>query len=1032
MAILGRTLTVLACASLVSLGACVTPVFAQAIHEGKLTGTVAGSDAAVLPGATVEISSPSLMRTRSAATSGTGTYVFLNLPIGRYTVTASLAGFKTIVRENIDVSADATVTLDFVLPVGAVTETVKVTAEGPIVDTKSSMVDSRIDQALLTRIPTSRDAFLDLALTTPGMGEGSGAPTQSTEFQSPTAYGSSTNENVFLINGVNTTNPEAGSFGSLVNVNYDAVEEVRVVALGSKAEYGSFSGAAIDVVTKSGSNAFHGTGAFYSLLGSPSSNQPGPNDNLGAPWLYVGEGEQLAGDTKKDWEGSATIGGPIKKDSLWFFGAYNYLRSSTLPPRWSLQSESWNNYGDAKVSAVPSKNHLIWGSYHYENNDGNGWSWGSEPAWDTSMTYGTKTKNHTAAAQWQWSPSGATAASAKFLGFWKDDQPYLPSDRLPHPGYINWWKWADYGIGGAFPYLDAQKANRQTIQADVSHYADGFLGSHDIKFGVQYTKGRGNRLEGYFQNYANFLYPYRWTQNVSEMQEWYGDTGLLFYNNKYITNPFLTVRTADSTGLFVDDRWSLNKRTTIDLGLRFDHMTTKYGTGKVYDLLTSPDQVGGGLQVLRDRASTPNIFDFKTWSPRIGLSYALTDDGKTVARAAYGRYYLPLSIEFLRRFGPDAPETTLVTQIFEVGPWSEVDTNGDGVIDVQETRDAARKVAGLTPLSEESRQNDSSWTLNVADNVKDQHTDEVTLNVEREIARNMSISGTYVYKHTSDIFANIPINRNTGQQWEYERIPFDTLAGQHVMLYSVVQKDYNGDGVVNGDDIAWIGDNTTYQVQNMPTFDGIKPKRDYHALQFVWKKRYADRWQALGSFVYSTSSGIGRRSFREDFNVEGPMFYDDNWMGTLNYTINNLTGLLPFTPKYEFKLSGSYTIPRVEIDLGARFRTHSGRPFWQQESYPTLTQFGGPPDGVVDPGGLPQIVAVDPKNPGYFPTLTLLDLHFEKRFKFGKEQSVRFIVDGFNIFNSFTPTDADPLNEFGKVTSIPQSRRFRFGARYEF
>ena len=148
----------------------------------------------------------------------------------------------------------------------------------------------------------------------------------------------------------------------------------------------------------------------------------------------------------------------------------------------------------------------------------------------------------------------------------------------------------------------------------------------------------------------------------------------------------------------------------------------------------------------------------------------------------------------------------------------------------------------------------------------------------------------------------------------------------------------------------------------MPTFDGVKPKRDYQALQFVWKKRYADRWQALGSFVYSTSSGIGRRSFRQDFNVEGPMFYDDNWMGTLNYTINNLTGLLPFTPQYEFKLSGSYTIPKVDIDVGGRFRTHSGRPFWQQESYPQLTQFGGPDNGVVDPGGLPQIVAVDPKN----------------------------------------------------------------------
>ena len=123
------------------------------------------------------------------------------------------------------------------------------------------------------------------------MSAGSGAPTQTTEFQSPTAYSSATNENVFLINGVDATNPRAGSFGSLVNVNYDAVEEVRIVALGSRAEYGSFSGAAIDVLTKSGSNAYHGSAAFYSKLGSVADNQPAPGEDLGADFLHVGEGD---------------------------------------------------------------------------------------------------------------------------------------------------------------------------------------------------------------------------------------------------------------------------------------------------------------------------------------------------------------------------------------------------------------------------------------------------------------------------------------------------------------------------------------------------------------------------------------------------------------------------------------------------------------------------------------------------------------------------------------------------------------------
>jgi hypothetical protein len=1017
------------CFSLALAGLSAGTAYAQSIQEGKITGTVLSEDKLALPGATIEITSPALITgTRSVPTSTKGAYVFLNLPPGKYKLTASSSGFKTVTRDNIDVSAGGSVTLDLTLPVGTVQETIVVTG-GSIIDTKTSTIETRFDSELLEKLPTSRDAFYDLSLTAPGMFDSA----SSVFLPSPTAYGSATNENVFLINGVNATSPRAGSFGSLVNVNYDAVEEVRIVATGSKAEYGSFSGAAIDVLTKSGGNEFHGSGAFYSKLGTPSKNQPGLGEKFGTDFLFVGEGEDLSGETKKDWEGSATLGGPIVKDKLWFFGAFNYLRTAGLRPRWSLQEESKGRYADAKISAAPFTNHRAWASYHYENNDGSGWSWGSEPQWDTTMTYGAATVNHTPSAQWQWFPNNKTTASAKYLGFWTDDKPHVPTDAPDHPGYINWWKWADYGINGAFPYVEAQKSSRQTFQADLSHFADAFLGQHDIKFGVQYTKGRGNWQGGYFQNYVNFLYPYRWTQSVHYMQSWYGDTGLLFYNNKETLNPFLTVRTADSRGAFLDDQWSPTRRLTINLGLRYDQMTTKYGTGKVYDFVTSPEGINGPPPTIRDRASTGNVFDFKTWAPRVGLSYMLTGDGKTVARAAYGRYYQPISVETLRRFGPDMPLLQRTTQIFQVGPWSSVDTNGDGEIDTIETRNAARRVHGLTPIRTQTSSADPSWTLSVADDLKNQYTDQITLNLEREIARNFSVSAAYIYKHAANLFANIPINEVTGQEWEYERIPFTTSSGRQVMLYSVVFKDYNGDGVVDGQDVAWVGDNGSHRVQNMPTFDGVTPKRDYHGFQLVFNKRYSDRWQALASFLYSKSDGLSRRSFRQDFNAEGPMFFDDNWMGTLNYSINNLDGPLPFTPRYELKVSGSVKIPTLEVDLGARYRMHSGRAAWRLDDYPVHSEFGSPPGGVIDPGGLPQIVGVDPNDPDYLPHQHILDMHLERAFKVGGGQRrVHLVVDGFNLLNSSTPTDMDVHFEYGKVTSIPSSRRFRGGVRFEF
>jgi len=1033
---LGRASLTAMCLSLLLVGVSVRSVRAQAILEGKVTGTVTSEDGVPLPGAAVEISSPALLGVkRSATTSARGTYVFLNLPPGKYRVTANRDAFKTVIQENIDVTAASVLTVDMTLPVGTVEERVTVTAEGPIVDTKTSTIDSKFDRDLLEKLPTSRDAFLDLALTTPGMAPGSGAPSSTTEFQSPTAYSSATNENVFLINGVDATNPRAGSFGSLVNVNYDTVEEVRIVALGSRAEYGSFSGAAIDVLTKSGSNSMHGSAAFYSKLGSVADNQPASGEDLGADFLHVNEGDLLASDITKDWEASGTVGGPIVKDKLWFFGAFDYNRGTSLPPLSSVTSEGWGRYADLKLSAAPFKDHRAFVAYHYENNDFTGGSWGSLPGWDPSMTYGSNTKNNTVSAQWQWFGGPKTTVSAKWLGFWTDDTPNIPADAPSHPGYINWWKWTDaygsYGINGAFPYVEAYHSSRNTVQGDLSHYAEGFLGEHDLKFGVQYTKGRSNSQGGYFQNYVNFLYPYRWTQSVQYMQSWYGDTGLRFYNQKDTINPSLTVRTGDSMGLFFDDQWTPNRRLTINLGLRFDHMSAKYGVGKVYDFPSSPDGFDN-LTALRDRASTDNVFNFKTWSPRVGVSYQLTEDGKTVARASYGRYYAPLTAEFLRRFGPDMPPVSRTYQTYEVGPWSSVDTNGDGTIDSWETLAAARMIYGMTPLSEEQQTIDYSWTLNTDPNMKDQHTDQFTVNLERELVKNFSVGATYIYKHTADLFANIPINRETGQEWEYERVPFTTSAGQNVQLYSVVLKDYDGNGVVDSDDVAWVGNNGTSRVQNLPSFDGKTPTRDYHGAQLVFRKRMSDRWQALASVLYSSSTGMGRRSLRQDFNVEGPMFYDDNWMGSLNQTINNLEGPLPFTPKWEFKVSGSYTVPKIEVDLGARLRFMTGRPMWMLEGYPQHTQFGDPEGGVIDTGGS-YIVAVDPNTPDYLPNLGILDLHLEKAIKLGRGQQIQLVVDGFNVFNTNTATGMNVAAEgYGRITNIPQGRRFRGGLRFQF
>ncbi len=1007
---------------------------AQSIQTGKLTGTIADEGGEPIPGVQVELTSEALISgKRLTTTSESGTYIFLNLPIGTYRVTASGPNFATMVRDNVDMSADTVVTIDFTMQMGQIEESITVSAEGEIVDTKNSVVNTAFNEEMIDRIPTARDAWYDLTLTAPGMFD---TGRDSSWLPSPTAYGSGTNENAFLVNGVNATSPRGGGFGSLVNVNYDTVEEVRIVALGAKAEYGSATGVAVDVLTKSGSNTYHGEASVYSQLGDPDDNSPDAGDDLGEEWLNLDPSTSLIGRTERDREFSFTVGGPIAKDRVWFFGGVNLLGKDTKEPLWPVLLQNNDQYYDFKVSAVPTENHEAWFSYHFERNDNEGATWGNAVPWDSSLTYGADTKNDTISTQWQWLPNAKSIVTAKYLGFWTAAHPFIPDNAPDNSGYINWWKWKEFGVNGHFPYIESNNAERHTIQADMTQYVEDFLGQQDIKFGVQFTTGSGNDLGGYFGGYANFAYPYRYTQSVQYAGEWYGDTGMKWFVDETHTPPFETARSFKQTGFFIDDQWSVNSRLTLNLGLRFDNMNNQYGTGKVF---VQPDSIHfdiDQLEVARDRQGTENVYEFNDWSPRIGAAYDVTGDGKTVIRGNYGRYYAPVGLENLRRLGPDLPLRDIRRLIYEI-PWDVVDVDHDGFVDPDEVTNTARLLTGFSPISETWRTSDASWEAQVNPDAKNQYVDQFTVGFEREILPDMSFGVTYLHKTTGNILVNIPVDRASGEPFAYERVPYTTANGQNVNLYSIVLRDYNGDGVVDGSDVQFIYDNVDYEVRNLEEMDGFSPKRTYDGLQFVVSKRFSTRAQMLGSFLYSTSDGIAHRGDFpfQDINIQGPMIIDTNFFSSLNASINNLEGVLPFTPKYEFKFSGSYLVPKIEADFGMRLRYQSGRPILFLEDFQTLQSwnFATPPPGAVISPGTPILVGQDPNDPNFLPSSTILDLRFAKYFNLGSRQNIQVALDVFNIFNTGVATNADYYSSPGTVTALTSpSRKFRLGLSYQF
>jgi len=1021
-----------------------TPGWAQAVSEGTITGTVMEATAAVIPGAALKLTGPALVTGERTATSGPeGKFIFMGVPPGAYALTVTMKGFKTATASGLVVERGKTLDVPFQMEIGKYEEQITVTAETLIMDTRSSTVSTTFDAKLLAKVPTSRNPFYDLALTAPGMGS---VGAEQTWLPSPSAYGSANSQNIMLVNGVNATNPRGSAWGSEVAVNYNTVEEVKLLSLGAKAEYGNYSGAAIDVITKSGGNEYHGDVSYYTQIGDAADNS---TTSFSKDWVYGDPTLKINWNPKSNTEPSITLGGPIMKDRLWFYAGYGNPKSEYEQPLRTLPIENDASIYDLKLTAEFGVNHRAWLGLHYEDAKALNTTWGN--GWDASMVYNTTTTNLSPQFQYQWVATPTDILSFKYLAFDSEGTPNT-SGVTGHPGYINWWKWLpirDMGTGGDFPYIEGFRAKRQTYQADISHFAEDFLGSHDLKFGVQYTKAEGNFLGGYFQNYANFAYPYQWWPyfgppadwwwNGPESWQWGTDENPVYaiYNRQVKTNPYLTVRKSDSTGVFLDDTWVVDDRFTVNLGLRYDHMTAGYGTGKIYEPLASPSDIDN-LKVQRERGGAGTVYDFKTWSPRIGIAWTATEDRKTVLRAHYGRYYAAMGVESLRNAGPDLDPFVQDTWLYTF-PASVVDVNGNGQWDPEETPVAMRAIYGATPhhlLG--SSVSTPSFALEVAPGTKSPSTDQFNISLQRQLAGDLAIELTYIYKAENDLLVLQPYDKATGEFFEWEALPFTTWTGYETQVWQIVPKDYNGDGVIDGADWSYPGsnDNRGWKTVNASSVAGKSVGRKYTGLQFVLNKRYSNRWQGMAAINWNKTDGFYPRTVDQNWYIDGPITMDTPFGSTRNHYQNNTSGPALMTPEWAVKIAGSYTVPTIETDIGLRLRYDSGRPIWPVQGVPIWASWMSYPPAsgtYIGVGWGDQMVASDPDKPDWLPATTILDLSLQKTFKLGNVGQLNISFDALNALNSSAPDRVVYTSpNYGLVSSLVWPRTYRLGVKFMF
>ena len=564
---------------------------AAAQTTGDIRGQVRDANGEGLPGVMVTATIEDRGVSRTTITGVGGNFVISSLQVDDYVVTAALDGFQDHRVEGVRVSIAATVNLDIALGLEAVEEEVTVTAS-PILDVTSSSVSTSFTADFIEDLPTDRN-FWDLVAVSPGISQASEGST------SLTAFGSSVASNSWRIDGLDTTSSDTGR--AFWWTNPAIIEEVQVLGIGAPAEYGNMSGAAINIVTKSGTNEFHGTADWYHM-----------NDGLTEENAEI-DGLPFHREEFDDLTG--TLGGPLARDRAWFFASIQSTEDAYTDPGVdpSFPTAYPTVRSDIKINAAFNDSNLLEAKYHYEDYDfvfaapnttpdAIATEFGNNPAWGL---------------QFQSVLTPDDYLEVLYTGYSSDDNLLSATGSTAAP-------YTDYSPAGGGPpqssgspgYTYIWLLGRDQLDVKLSHHADDLLGGdHDFKFGISYGTGHGDTRTG---GGPNGVYFYRY--------EYY--PGYPYYY-RVTARPFYYGAETAVVSAFVDDSWQVNSNLTLNVGVRYDKHN-----GDIPDYAVLNQDWSPSAEII------PGVSDVVDWnlvSPRLGMAYQIGD--RQVLRAFYGKFF---------------------------------------------------------------------------------------------------------------------------------------------------------------------------------------------------------------------------------------------------------------------------------------------------------------------------------------------------------------------------------------------------------
>ncbi|HWQ00440.1 MAG TPA: TonB-dependent receptor [Vicinamibacterales bacterium] len=953
---------------------------AQETTTGSIGGQVVDTQGLPIPGATVTVTGPQGART--FVTDGDGRFLAPFLTPGDYTVRVELEGFRPVERRNVQVRLGQRVELtDLRLQVGAVTETVEVTATSPTVDVTRSTAQTNITSELLSRIPIGRQ-FSDTIYIAPGVTSGGG-----TGQANPSVGGSSGLENQYIIDGIDVTNAGYGAlgsysiiFGSLgTGTPFDFIREVQVKTAGFEAEFGQATGGVVNVVTKSGSNDLRGSAFGYirpEALEADHTQLATVNGIVNTTATRVGDAGLEAG-------------GPLVHDRLFAFGAIDPQwdrRTLVAPEGFPLRALGEVDRDrrilaySGKLTGIAATNHRLEASFFGDPGVG-----GEGPQRASALLredrggfseierFGghnqTVKYDGILSARWLLEASVARAANT-----------------LRERPVVDEWSVTDTRVTpfvrfGGLGFYENNEGETWQLQAKSTHVVD-WAGSHQLRYGLQYERVGYDNIVG--RSGPTFVLP-DGTRTVTGAQVSIlaDPTVGAFYRVTRANISNVRETEQDYVSVFVQDTWRLGDRLTIKPGLRYD-----------------------------DQRLIGNLDDHRwgaNWAPRLGVVFDPTGAGRMKLYGSWGRFYVQIPNDLAARaLSADASVTR--ADYFDAGLTRPIP---DGML-VGGTRShfvtAGLHASEIDPDSEST------------------YLDETLVGVEIEALPNVNLGVRYVHRTFGRVLEDV----GTLPMVAYF---LEDVPGAESVEYFITNPSRRTP--VTGE----LGFPIAFE-EPIHDYDAIELTAEKR-FSNNWGVQASYRWSRLhGTFegFFRNDNGQSDPAITSlfDFPTDDPSYVAlgraFGFRGDIRFLGAAGAGPLPNDRPHAFKLFGNYSFP-MGLNLGVGLTAESGSPLTPMAANPVYDNGGEIPETPRGEG----VQTVD----GFrrrTDAIVDVGVHADYAFRFGGRRLV-LLVDVFNLLDRQDVLQYDyftenrftvPNPDFGARILLTAPRQIRLGARLEF